>query len=96
MKTPKKVLKQIGLLSFMRDIIIAFPENFERDNKTLWVDLPPTDWSKDETRIFDMLNEHEMKLKEAVFEILDPDGKERFRIVEGKHCRQNAITNPAN
>lgn len=62
----KKKLKQISQISFMADVIKQYSSVSDRD----FLDLAPDFWLPEETRIFDMLNELETKIKNEVLEIL--------------------------
>lgn len=69
-KLAKKQIREIESVSIFTDIIR------ETDSSDIiagqhWVDLPPDMWcDKDRTRIYDMMNELEMKLKDKILTIV--------------------------
>lgn len=67
----KKKLKLINQVTFIGEIIKEFETMSDRD----FLDSPPDFWSLEERRIFDMLTEQEMKIKNEILRILGASGK---------------------
>ncbi len=66
MPISKKKQKQIKFISHIGDVITQFSGMSDRD----FIDNSPDFWTPEERRIFDMLTEQEMRIKQEVFEIL--------------------------
>ena len=60
-----KKINEIAIISHIVEIIKE--HNFDTGyiGGTHWVDTPPAFWNKERTQIFDMLHEHEMKIKNS-------------------------------
>lgn len=72
----KKKLAAISNISVAHDALRNFDGYPRYIGGEPWYNLPPDTWNEDETRLWDAVHELEMKIKNEILEILNPDKKE--------------------
>lgn len=67
-KLSKKTIDDIKRVSVMGDVLRESDPNSSTHGH--WSDFPPDSWCDSEKELFDILSEHETKLKNAIYKIL--------------------------
>ncbi len=73
-KLLKKQIKTIGLASVYYDVIKERDYGYRKDG-AFWLDLPPDNWNKEQSELFDIMVELESKLKDEIFKQLNTNNK---------------------
>lgn len=67
-KLNKKTIEEIRGVSVMGEVLRSRDPNSETHGH--WTDLPPENWTTEETELFDTLSELEYRIKQQIYKTL--------------------------